>query len=269
MNLRRTMLAAAGAISISAIAQTGDFVTEMMDFFAPSHNGTSNLGSSPVGSIIYDQSTGDFKGKADDGSWVSMSTSIEGNVWYVDANIGGGSPSLETSTISSFTGVTHTTLELTENSGSDTVYIACSGTEEASGTTCTGDESVGISFSIPNVGPYRACASFTHYAATDSAADLLDTYFQLVETPTNSQTISQNGKTRLGHRVGSGNTSANPLELSLPIRICGNFNFSTTGTKVLRLMYAQNASGSPIASSILAAEDFADRDIHWEVYRVH
>lgn len=230
----------------------------------PIHNGTGNLGASPIGTLIYDYADGSFKGKAHDGLFVELSTAITGSVWFIDSNIGGGNPSLGIANQSSYVEITDGSLTLTQNSGSDTVFIACSGTENASGTTCTGNESLGISFTPPGLGPYLACASYGHNMVIGSSGGVTAN-FQLIETPNTSQTILQEGKSRMQGAFNVGSQSS-----TFPARICGTFNFSTSGRKTIRLMYEQTVAGTINSNLIVADQGTSNgqRDVHWEVYRI-
>lgn len=190
---------------------------------------------------------------------ISMSSSG----WKVDANISGANPSLGTSNVTSYTGIENGSLTLSNNSGNGNIVaqIPCSSTNSSSGTTCSsGNESVGVSFNLPNAGDVIACVSFSHELVNSSGTET--TTFQIVETPNNAQTISQEGKTRTSDSISS--TSATNM---YPHRNCGNFTFSSSGKKTLRLMYEQGV-GSLTSSSVIADANasYGQRDIHWEVY---
>lgn len=184
--------------------------------------------------------------------------------WRVDANISGANPSLGTTDISSYTGIEHASLTLTNNTGRGTIaaQIPCSSTNAPSGTTCSaGNESVGVSFNLPIAGDVLACASATwHVSASGSVSGAL----QVVETPSNAQTISQEGKSRVAAFVSGG-------IMGQPMRVCGTFTFSTAGQKTLRLFYEQDATATVTSSLILADAGAAEgqRDIHWEVYPIN
>lgn len=191
--------------------------------------------------------------------------------WRVDANISGANPSLGTSSVASYTEITDASLTLTNNSGSGvlTTQIPCSTTNPPTGTTCSaGSESVGVSFTIPRAGDVKACASFTWQGQSDSSGDSVAAAFQIVETPTNAQTISQEGRSRVNAQHGG--VAAVSTATNYPIRICGTFSFSSAGQKVLRLMYEQLVSSTPTGSLVLAdaSASVGQRDIHWEVYPI-
>jgi hypothetical protein len=185
--------------------------------------------------------------------------------WRVDANISGGNPDIGTSSRSSYTEIIDGSLTMTQNTGSIGVQIPCSTTNSSSGLTCSaGSESVGVVFNLPVAGSVLACASFG-IEINNGAGGSWDGAFQIVETPNNAQTISQEGKSRVGteHRVAS-------QLLNHPLRVCGTFEFSSSGQKTLRLMNEVNISGTVTAATVLAdaSATQGQRDIHWEVYPV-
>jgi len=199
----------------------------------------------------------------------SSQTVVQPNLynWRVDANVGGGNPDLGLSALTSYTGIEHGSLTLTNNTGNNTIaaQIPCSSTNAPSGTTCSsGNESVGVSFTLPAPVDVMACASFNHYIQL-GAAGSQEAAFQIVETPSNAQTISQEGKTRIQSRLG---LSAAGDSIT-PFRVCGNFTFSSGGQKTLRLMREQIAASGTVSSNLILADNNTNqgqRDIHWEVY---
>jgi hypothetical protein len=186
--------------------------------------------------------------------------------WRVDAVITDPSADLNlgTSSVSSFSEITDGSMTLTNSTDPGVVAakIACSGTNSPSGTTCSsGNESMGVSFDLPKVGAVRACVSFTHYLDV-AANSRVRALFKMVETPTNAQTISQDGKTKVYSSVESRN-STTVLQVMHPHQVCGTFNFTSSGTKMLRLMYEEQMAGTPNGSYVLGG---SDNEIHWEVY---
>lgn len=197
----------------------------------------------------------------------------EALAWRVDANISGANPSLGTSAVTSYTGIENGSLTLTNNSGTGTLaaQIPCSSTNSPTGTTCSsGNESVGVSFTLPKAGDVLACASFTWYAQTAASAGAGATAaFNVVETAANAQTILQEGKTRSTARITTPATQN--MDLAAPFRVCGTFTFASAGQKTLRLMYEQAISSSGVATSQIQADadsNNGQRDIHWEVYPI-
>lgn len=177
--------------------------------------------------------------------------------WYVDAEISGGNPSLGTASVSSYTELTNASLTMTPRSGSAPVGIMCSSTNAAatpttSTSTCSaGSESLGGTFVVTRSGSYDVCMDFAHNATVDQAVGV-NAAFQVVETPTNAQTITTEGGSRIqsshtGMAIASGNSDSK----TFPHKVCGQFNWSA-GTKGVRLMYEQLVGGTPVTSQILA-----------------
>lgn len=189
--------------------------------------------------------------------------------WYVDANLDGANPDMGTSAISAYTEITDSSLTLKPNSGSAATGITCSSTNEAatpstSNTTCSaGSESVGLNFVIPKAGTYQVCGFFTHYADV-TASSTMSVNFQLIETPTNSQTLTKEGGTRQNSFFGGLGISGNPVVS------CSLFNWQTSGTKAVRLMREQTAAGT-VNNNLLLADAGAlqgQRDIRFTVYPI-
>ena len=74
-------------------------------------------------------------------------------------------------------------------------FITCSGTEVASGTSCTAEEQVGVSFVSPYAAKVMLCASVNVYSDTNSASEDVQAKFKFCETPNNAQTCSEDGET--------------------------------------------------------------------------
>lgn len=173
--------------------------------------------------------------------------SNEQSSWYIDANIGGASPS--TSLTTSYLPFEHASLDLVLNSGSAAATIPCSGTNASTGLTCSsGNEQVGVVFSPPYAGTFEACLSG---GITSTGVTLVTT--QWVETSLSSQTIIQEGKTR---PLTSSSASGNSSNLSN----CGIFTFSDTSTKTLRFSYEAQDANSSITADRSAVT--GQRDIH-------
>lgn len=193
----------------------------------------------------------------------SPQTAIQGidtTGWYVDANIAGANPSLGTGAQTAYVGIENSGLTMTVNSGSIGAQIPCSSTNAPTGTTCSvGDESLGVVFDLPKAGSVLACASF----GVNQPALGAPLAFQIVETPTNAQTITQEGKGRVA--LDNQNTASN----AYPTRVCGVFPFSSVGTKALRLMYEQEAQTSAPTVLADASATAGQRDVHWEVYPIN
>jgi hypothetical protein len=111
------------------------------------------------------------------------------------------------------------------------------------------DESVGVVFTPPIAGYYDVCAAFSHFSSVTSG--LAQTAFELVETAPSSQTILQEGKSRL---ADLNNTAAASTQASsFPQTNCGTFYFSSVSERTIRLMFEQNVSGT-VNSSVLLSD---------------
>lgn len=173
--------------------------------------------------------------------------------WYIDATIDStSSPDLGISNVGSATEITNANMTLKPRTGTAPVGIMCSSTNAAtapstSNTTCAaGDESVGINFAIPKAGAYEACFFASHVMQAD-ATEFIRTTFKLNETPTNAQTITTSGgaaQLSILGSVGTDQVATNPFGF------CEIFNFTSVGTKGIRLMYEQSVTGTPDASNL-------------------
>lgn len=204
---------------------------------------------------------------------------LEGNTydtigWRVDANISGGTVTLGTSSVSSYAELVDASLTLTNNTGRGvlTAEIPCSTTNASTGTTCSsGSEGVGVAFTIPKAQDVLACVSFAHEFTLNAASTSVFSTFQIVETPNNAQTISQEGKGRITSGFNMAVGTGDQRTVVAPHRLCGTFSFSSAGKKTLRLMYEQEVSGVILGSQVVADADASNgqQDIHWEVYPIN
>lgn len=179
--------------------------------------------------------------------------------WNIDVNIGGSSPTMGTGAVSSYAEITDAGLDMVLNTGSAPAKIPCSGTNPSTGLICSaGNEGVGVVFTPPYPGFFEVCADFA-YSTSIAAAGNDETYFQLVETSPSSQTIIQEGKTRIGSRA-----SAAAQTTRFPFRNCGTFFFSNVSEKTIRLAYERSSVSNITATLIPADRGGSDgqRDIH-------
>lgn len=187
--------------------------------------------------------------------------------WYVDATISGANPAMSNSSVAAYSPVENSGLTLTQTSGSIPTQIPCTPSNPSTGTTCSaGNEAVGVVFNLPTAGQVLACVSFGVEIST-GASGSWDGAFQVVETSNTSNTIVQEGKSRLPVQNRVSNSIVNqPVS-----RLCGTFNFTSAGQKTLRLMYEVSAVATVNSSIILADESGAQgqRNIHWEVYPIN
>ena len=184
--------------------------------------------------------------------------------WRVDATITGASVPLSTASVASYSPIENANLSLMNNTGTNVVsaQIPCSGTNYPSGTTCTGgSESVGINFSNGRGGDVLACVSFGDTVTLGSGTPSLIGSYQIVQTPSDAQTILQEGKSRAGFTFAGAQSSGNTH------RVCGTFTLTALEPTTLRLMYMQTVV-APVTAHTINAEGtvaLGKRDIHWEV----
>lgn len=165
--------------------------------------------------------------------------SVEQTGWRVDVNIGGAQPQLSTASVSSYTGITNSGLDMVIAPGSASAEIPCSSTNPSTGLTCAaGDEQIGIVLpSLPSAGTYEVCAAFAS-EVSGTGIDVSQT-FQWGETSNTSQTILNLGGQRSPSRISGADTT------QFPLNVCGQFTFADTSKRTLRLFYTQNwSSGS-------------------------
>ena len=190
--------------------------------------------------------------------------------WFVAGEITGANPSLGVASVTSYTELANGSLTLTPQAGSAPIGIMCSSTNAAatpssSATTCSaGSESVGFNANFPRSGVYEICAEFAHQAEVDSGEGLRAT-FQVIQTPTNAQTLSQEAGSKVtsgltGMTIASGVASA----VNIPHTRCGFFTLSA-GINGFRLMYEQIVGGTPNSSLVLAdaSVNEGQRGIRW------
>lgn len=248
---------AGGLISVPGISQSISYATPQSNVTMELKGYTESGGSTTVFGVITTPAV--FK------LWFfpsssEVAVSNEQSSWFIDANIGGQNPNLGTGSVSSYTEIAGTTLDLVINTekGSANAEIPCASGTASTGLTCpSANESVGIAFVPPHAGLFEACFSFTHNANSTNGGT---SYFQIVETSSTALTILTEG----GQRIGAGH--GNSISTINGQKVCGRFNFSDTSKKTLRLYYEQNVS-SGTAFSILADRSANDgqRDIHVSV----
>lgn len=140
------------------------------------------------------------------------------------------------------------------NPNMESMQIACAGTEESSGTTCTGNEQAGFSFNQKVVGSTLVCAEFVMVSSSTSTRS-----FKLYETPNNAQTIVQGGNSKQYLETNS---------ISEGSKICEIFTFGSTGKKTIRLMASgSGAQGRLYAVSGAGALRFSFTPIQYNVAR--
>ncbi len=178
--------------------------------------------------------------------------------WYINASISGAIVDLGVTAVASYTAMFNGSLTMTPVTGSAPVGVTCSSTNAATApstgaTTCAaGTEGLGGSFNIPAPGVYEACMSFVDDAAIDSG-EMVATAFEIIETPTNAQTISLEGGERI-HNLILYTIATGTFSQDIGTRLCGIFDWTgkAAGTAVaLRLMYEQDIVGTPNNSRLM------------------
>jgi len=186
--------------------------------------------------------------------------------WLVDVNIGGGEASLGTGNTATFSQLFNASFDMVVNPANTLdVKIPCDGANPpTSSTTCgAGSESIGISFVLPEAGTVEACFSFEHSAQLGGTNNVATQVFQLVETPINAVTITQEGGRRAA--VTYTNQHGSGVNRSKYFNLCGNFVFASAGQKVIRLFFEQQIDAGSMSSSNIRADRSApkgQRDIH-------
>lgn len=169
--------------------------------------------------------------------------------WMIDANIGGGSPTLATS--STYTEITNATLDLVINTstGSANAQIACASGTDSTGLTCSSNESVGVTFTNPFIGKFRACFTFAINISNGNNTH------EIIETTPLSSAIVQEGNAKTNSYTSNGTMNAR-----FPETNCSIFNFTNILRRTLRLEYEAD-----IASSQLIIDrdpSTGQRDLH-------
>jgi hypothetical protein len=164
--------------------------------------------------------------------------------WTVDATISGCNPTINT-TAHSEADMANGSCSMTPTAGRNRLppWITCDSTNSPSGTTCAaGNEDIGISFILPEPGTVMACWS-GGTITTDAAGtgNYIDQTFELVETPTNAQTVNQRtyAKVFSDFRNPQG---ANSFLYIYAMSTCGILTFSSAGRKALRIFQTVNNS---------------------------
>ena len=125
------------------------------------------------------------------------------------------------------------------NNNSKSAEIPCSTTNPSTGLTCSsGSESVGIVIDISTTGRYKACFEFSSLIQINADASIttMRNSFQIIETPNNAQTFLQLGNTRVTYGSKQIQTAGSAMIEAQTHIVCGQFVFTSTGQKTLRLM---------------------------------
>jgi hypothetical protein len=200
--------------------------------------------------------------------WTSESiiTNAETSAWHVDVNIGGANPAMSTASVTTYSAIVDAGLDMVLNNNSETAEIPCSGSNPPTGLTCSsGSEVVGVAFTIPKAGRYKACSGFSHLPGI-SVSSSSYTYFTLEEWNVTSSSKIQDGTERTGNGI-QWNFASNNLTASFATSVCSDFTFSSVGKKNILLMYEHSAGGTVTGNSLTADRSgtFGQRDIHFTV----
>lgn len=178
--------------------------------------------------------------------------------WFIEARLDGGNSSLGVVNVAAFTEITNASWTLTPATGSAPVGAVCATTNAATApttaaSTCAaGNESAGISFVNPTPGTFEVCTQWSIFYEVDQSEQLVNN-FQLVETPTNAQTILTSTNMYAHSGINGGATSGASNSTRPEISHCANFTWSSVGTRAIRLFYDQVVAGVPNNSLFLAA----------------
>ncbi len=145
------------------------------------------------------------------------------------------------------------------SSAGSAVQIACAPPSTPTGITCTGDEQVGIAFTIPTPGVYRVCVATNQSLSTNSGGRISTTW-RLIETSANSSTpIVGTFTTKTTNRLFSDSR----VEHEDPVSICETVSWSTAGQKLVRLAYWGNTNGTVVSN---VASTYPN--VNWAVERL-
>lgn len=230
--------------------------------------GAANTGSidlrTDIGSTLWEVV------KYPESSAEAITLSTVGRYW--DVNIGGANPSLLIANVSSYTPIGDASLDMVVNSGSAPAEIPCDAGNPPTGLTCSaGVEQIGIAIDVLEAGRYQVCLEASSSARLNAIGSSIQTAFQWVETPTNAETILQEGKSRIlvGFDFTAGASAIDETTIK-PMHICGMFTFGSVGKKVLKLKYEQAIVGAPISHVIVGdrAAAAGQRDMHITVEKM-
>lgn len=177
--------------------------------------------------------------------------------WVVDAltSDSGGAVPLTTGAVPAASDIQTSTLSLSPATGSLPALQPCA-TGPAVGSTCSGNESLGVAFNLPAAGDVMACAQFSHHLVAGSGFNPED-LFSLYETDANNSTQLQGGTYAADSGITAG-TSTSGVRHS--VHVCERLRFSSAGLKYLRLLYSQTTGGGITTSEISDGPP-----VHWIV----
>jgi hypothetical protein len=184
------------------------------------------------------------------------------SAWRIDANISGANVTAGTGNATSYVAISDSGLTMTQNTGSDSVGISCSASNDntVGATTCSaGNEEFGIIFNLPRAGAIEVCSEFAQQIVL-GASGVVNSTWQLVNTANGDATPVLEGGSRVqvGFQVAS-NTA------TFPVHVCGIFNFTSSGKKTIRLMREQATTATVTTNQVLAdgGTNNGQRDVHF------
>ncbi len=173
---------------------------------------------------------------------------LETTGWFVDAILTAtSSPNLGNTTTSGSL-IADADLVLALNDGSAPAKIACSGAV-ATGTTCSGNEELGVEFDIPYAGNYLVCSQATAGSGVGGSAGAnLSQTFWFQERSLNGATTVRDGKKRQT-RAHSYEGSSNSQFSYTNIGMCEIWPFASAGPKRISVSYAQSVTGGAVITT--------------------
>jgi hypothetical protein len=186
---------------------------------------------------------------------------LETSGFLIRASIFGANPILGTTNDTNFNLIQNGSLEIAPNaygSSQGNPRIVCAPPEAPTGTSCSGDEQVGVNFDIPTAGDYKACWQFAH-GLRGGTPGVAFQDFRVRETTANSNTelrsFSVNG-TIMGNSDDYQGTA---------ITHCDIINWDTPGNKTLRLSERTNLISGSITTNQING---GSRDIMFTVEKL-
>jgi len=127
---------------------------------------------------------------------------------------------------------------------------------------------VGIAFTPPTTGRYRACFEFGHFGAADAVGRIFTT-FQLVETGLTTVAVVSEGNSRVPSAPDG--TTAVAQALTMSMNVCGEFTFTSATKKLIRLMFEQDTDATVTTNLLrLGREATAgQRDLHITIEKMN
>lgn len=143
------------------------------------------------------------------------------------------------------TDLKQTGMSLVQKSGSLPVLQTCTGGEASSGSTCSNDGDLGLSFNLPAAGTVRACVEFSSGL---NSSGTVDGIFNIVETPDDDETTLL--------QISSGNAidflASSTGQHEKLFHLCEDMPFASAGKKTLRLITSGATSTSGTSNYVAA-----------------